>query len=198
MIALARSSCRRASASPPRVASGDCSRERSAPIKAGAVSGAGWSSAVACRAQPPKLRTTGAPRRMNPPCSINFWVFVRINLSCYAQRPETGAALTTGASVGRLAPPIPLRPPRLREQPHLLDLHPAVDGLDHVVNGQPRDRHPPQRFHFNSRTPYGLSSGPTSHTGQPLVYRRRDLPLPQRPPTSHRKRLRVALPPERP
>src|SRR5260370_26303086 len=141
MIALARSSCRRAAASSPRVASSDCSRERSSPIKAGAVSGAGWSSAVACRAQPPTLLTTSAPRRMNPPCSINFWVFVRINLSCYAQRPETGAALTTGASVGRLAPPIPLRPPPLRRQPRLLDRPPAADGLYQVVHAHQRNVH---------------------------------------------------------
>src|SRR5712692_6621142 len=197
MIAVARSSCKRATASSPRVASSDCSRERSSPISAGAVSGAGWSSAVACRAQPPTLLTTSAPRRMNPPCSINFWVFVRIALSCYAQRPEAGAAPCIGASIGRIAPPIPLCPPRLREQPHLIDLHPAVGGLYHVVNRQQRHRHRRQRLHFHSRAPHGLGCGTDAHAWQGLVERGRDLHMVKTHGMTQRNQLRRALRRER-
>src|SRR5881398_1777543 len=64
MIALARSSWSRATANSPRVASSDCSSERSSPTIAGAVNGVGWSSAVARRAHPPTLLSTSAPSRM--------------------------------------------------------------------------------------------------------------------------------------
>src|SRR2546425_8499437 len=39
--------------------------------------------------QPPMLLTSRAPRRITPPCSISFWVFVRIALSCMSVRPNT-------------------------------------------------------------------------------------------------------------
>src|SRR2546427_368818 len=171
MIALARSSCSRATASSPRVASSDCSRERSSPISAGAVRGAGWSSAVARRAQPPMLLTSRAPRRMNPPCSIRFWVFVCIALSCMSVRPHTGAApsIRRQPAIPSVPPPIPVRPTRLLEQPDLLDLHPPVHRLHHVVDGEQGDGDRRQRFHLDSRPPDRLGGGAHPHARQRFV-----------------------------
>src|SRR5437763_11252689 len=175
MIALARSSCSRATASSPRVASSACSRERSSPISAGAVSGAGWSSAVARRAQPPMLLTTRAPRRMSPPCSISFWVVVCIALSCMARRSPYWHRPINSTSISRVTPPIPMRATRLLEQSDLLDLHPPVRRLHHVVNRQQGDRHGGQRLHFHARPPDRLRGGPHPHSRQPLVQRGVDL-----------------------
>src|SRR5438067_3274507 len=175
MIALARSSCSRATASSPRVASSACSRERSSPISAGAVSGAGWSSAVARRAQPPMLLTTRAPRRMSPPCSISFWVVVCIALSCMARRSPYWHRPINSTSISRVTPPIPMRATRLLEQSDLLDLHPPVRRLHHVVNRQQGDRHGGQRLHFHARPPDRLRGGPHPHSREPLVQRGADL-----------------------
>src|SRR5437899_5789124 len=174
MIALARSSCNRATASSPRVASSACSRERSSPISAGAVSGAGWSSAVARRAQPPMLLTTRAPRRMSPPCSISFWVVVCIALSCMARRSPYWHRPINSSSISRVAPPVPARTARLLEQANLFDLHRSVRPLHHVVDREQGDRHRRQRLHFHARPPDCLRGGPHSYTREPLVQRRVD------------------------
>src|SRR5205807_1242360 len=174
MIALARSRCSRATASSPRVASSACSRERSSPISAGAVSGAGWSSAVARRAQPPMLLTTRAPRRMSPPCSISFWVVVCIALSCMARRSPYWHRPINSSSISRVAPPVPARTARLLEQANLFDLHRSVRPLHHVVDREQRDRHRRQRLHFHACPPDRLRSGPHSHPREPLVQRRVD------------------------
>src|SRR5438876_10837170 len=169
------SSCSRATASSPRVASSACSRERSSPISAGAVSGAGWSSAVARRAQPPMLLTTRAPRRMSPPCSISFWVVVCIALSCMARRSPYWHRPINSTSISRVTPPIPMRATRLLEQSDLLDLHPPVRRLHHVVNREQGDRHRRQRLHFHARPPDRLRGGPHPHPREPLVQRGVDL-----------------------
>src|SRR6266581_6673463 len=140
MIALARSSCSRATANSPRVASSDCSSERSSPTIAGAVNGVGWSSAVARRAHPPTLLTTSAPSRIKPPCNINFWVFVCIDLSCKSRRSQNWPRPVKPPSIGRVAPPDAVRAAGLLQQPHLFDHHAAVGGLHHVVDRQQRDR----------------------------------------------------------
>src|SRR5437899_8197233 len=72
------------------------------------------------------LLTSRAPRRINPPCSISFWVFVRIALSCMSVRPNTEAALSIRRQFTSVPPPIAVRAARLFEQPHLLDFHPPV------------------------------------------------------------------------
>src|SRR6266480_101632 len=174
MIALARSSCNRATASSPRVASSACSRERSSPISAGAVSGAGWSSAVARRAQPPMLLTTRAPRRMSPPCSISFWVVVCIALSCMARRSPYWHRPINLPSISRVAPPIPMRATRLLEQSDLFDLHRPVRRLHHVVNRQQGDRYRRERLHFHPRPPDSLRGRPHPHSRQLLVQPRVD------------------------
>src|SRR6266853_399288 len=174
MIALARSSCSRATASSPRVASSACSRERSSPISAGAVSGAGWSSAVARRAQPPMLLTTRAPRRMSPPCSISFWVVVCIALSCKSRRSPHWHRPINSLSISRVAPPVSARATRLLEQSNFFDLHRSVRPLHHVINREQGDRHRRQRLHFHARSPDCLRGGPHSHTREPLVQRRVD------------------------
>src|ERR1043166_773572 len=175
MIALARSSCNRATASSPRVASSACSRERSSPISAGAVNGAGWSSAVARRAQPPMLLTTRAPRRMSPPCSISFWVVVCIALSCDAQAMPYCHRPVNPPSIGGVAPPIAVRPTRLLEQPDLVDLHSPVRRLHHIVDRQQSDRDGSKRFHFHAGPSHRLRRGPHPHPRQPVVQRRSDL-----------------------
>src|SRR6266700_199942 len=130
MIALARSSCSRATANSPRVASSDCSSERSSPTIAGAVNGVGWSSAVARRAHPPTLLTSSAPRSIHPPCTINFWVFVYIDLSCKSRRSQNWPRLVKHPSIGRIAPPVAVRAAGLLQQPHLFDHHAAGGGPD--------------------------------------------------------------------
>src|SRR5205809_2032608 len=175
MIALARSSCNRATASSPRVASSACSRERSSPISAGAVSGAGWSSAVARRAQPPMLLTTRAPRRMSPPCSISFWVVVCIALSCNAQTVSFWHRPIKPPSIGSVAPPIAVRPTRLLQQANPFDFHSPVRRLHHVVDRQQGDRDGGQRFHLHARPSYRLRRRPHPNARQPVVQHRRDL-----------------------
>src|SRR5437867_8765167 len=198
MIALARSSCSRATASSPRVASSACSRERSSPISAGAVSGAGWSSAVARRAQPPMLLTTRAPRRMSPPCSISFWVVVCIALSCMSRRSPYWHRPINSPSIRRVAPPISARAARLLQQPDLLDLHPAVRPLPHVVDREQGDRHRRQRLHFHACPPARLRSGPHSHTREPLVQPRVDFYVVQAQRVAQRDQLGRPLRRQRP
>src|SRR6266571_3936286 len=159
MIALARSSCSRATANSPRVASSDCSRERSSPTIAGAVNGVGWSSAVARRAHPPTLLTSSAPSRINPPCNINFWVFVYIDLSCKSRRSQNWPRLVKHPSIGRIAPPVAVRAAGLLQQPHLFDHHAAVGGLHHVVDRQQRNRHRRQGFHLHPGPAHRLGGG---------------------------------------
>src|SRR5207244_12080005 len=174
MIALARSSCSRATASSPRVASSACSRERSSPISAGAVSGAGWSSAVARRAQPPMLLTTRAPRRMSPPCSISFWVVVCNSPLLYGQAVPHWHRSINSPSIRGVAPPVPPRPARLLEQSDLVDLHRPVRPLHHVVNREQGDRHRRERLHFHARPPHRLRGRPHPHSREPIVERRID------------------------
>src|SRR5947199_3424800 len=171
MIALGGSRCSRAASSSPRVAASACSRERSSPISAGAVSGAGWSSAVARRAQPPMLLTTRAPRRMSPPCSISFWVVVCIALSCKSRRSPYWHRPINPPSISRVAPPVPARATRLFEQSDLFDLHPPVRCLHHVVNREQGDRNGGERLHFHARPPDRLRVGPHPHPRAPLVQR---------------------------
>src|SRR5256885_13771627 len=175
MIALARSSCSRATANSPRVASSDCSSERSSPTIAGAVNGVGWSSAVARRAHPPTLLTTSAPSRIKPPCNINFWVFVCIDLSCKSRRSRTWPRLVKHPSIGRVAPPVTLRAARLLDQPHFFDHHGAGGSLHHVVDRQQRDRHSRESFHLHPRPAHCLPGGPDPPPRHPLVARRRHL-----------------------
>src|SRR5947199_5154119 len=189
MIALARSSCNRATASSPRVASSACSRERSSPISAGAVSGAGWSSAVARRAQPPMLLTTRAPRRMSPPCSLSFWFVVVIALSCMARRSPYWHRPINSTSISRVTPPIPMRATRLLEQSDLLDLHPPVRRLHHVVNREQGDRHRRERLHFHARPPDRLRGDPHPHSRQSLVQRRVDFHVVQAQRVAQRDQL---------
>src|SRR5216117_807840 len=193
MIALARSSCSRATASSPRVASSACSRERSSPISAGAVSGAGWSSAVARRAQPPMLLTSRAPRRINPPCSISFWVFVRIALSCMSVRRNTDAALSSRRQFTSVTPPIAVRAARLFEQPHLLDFHPPVHRLHHVVDGEQGDGHRRERLHLHSRPPDRLGGGADPHARERLIERGLDLYVVEPQGVTQRDQFRRAL-----
>src|SRR5882724_7427429 len=198
MIALARSSCSRATASSPRVASSACSRERSSPISAGAVSGAGWSSAVARRAQPPMLLTTRAPRRMSPPCSISFWVVVCIALSLYAQAVPYWHRPINSPSISRVAPPVPPRATRLLEQSDLLDLHRPVRRLHHVVNREQGDRHRRERLHFHARPPDRLRGGPYPHSRQRIVQRRVDFHVVQAQRVAQRNQLGRPLRGQRP
>src|SRR2546427_5857097 len=160
MIAWARSSCTGAPGSSPGVAWSACSGGRSSPIGGGAVRGAGWSSAVARRAQPPMLLTTRAPRRISPPCSISFWVVVCIALSCMVRRSPYWHRPINSRSISRVAPPIPPRATRLLEQSDLLDLHGPVRRLHHVVNRQHGDRHCRERLHFHARPPHPFRRGP--------------------------------------
>src|SRR5579884_646131 len=172
MIALARSSWSRATASSPRVASRACSSARSSPSSAGPVSPAGWSSAVARRAHPPRLLTTSAPIRINPPCHISFWVLVRIVLSGRCRRPPSSRRPVNPPSIGVLAPPIAARAPALLEQADALDLHAAVHGLDHVVDREQRHGHGRERLHLDSRPAHRLRRRPHAHPGAALVERR--------------------------
>src|SRR5216684_2435681 len=198
MIALARSSCNRATASSPRVASSACSRERNSPISAGAVSGAGWSSAVARRAQPPMLLTTRAPRRMSPPCSISFWVVVCIALSCMPRRSPYWHRPINPPSIRRVAPPVPARATRFFEQPNRLDLHPPVRCLHHVLNRQQGHRDRRERLHFHPRPPYRLSGRPDPHSRQPFVQRRVDFHVVQPERVAQRDQLGRPLRRQRP
>src|SRR5436190_13363569 len=198
MIALARSSCSRATASSPRVASSACSRERSSPISAGAVSGAGWSSAVARRAQPPMLLTTRAPRRMSPPCSISFWVVVCIALSCMARRSPYWHRPINLPSISRVAPPVPARATRLFEQSNLFDLHRPVRRLHHVVNRQQGDRYRRERLHFHPRPPDRLRGRPHPHARQLLVQPRVDFYVVQAQRVAQRDQLGRPLRRQRP
>src|SRR2546425_2317316 len=197
MIASARSSCSRATASSPFAASSVWDRSLSSLTTPGAVAGAGWSSAVARRAQPPMLLTTRAPRRIIPPCSISFWVFVCISLSCrspgdartISPRPvNRPSSLAGGAS-----PPVPTGPAGLLHQPHRLDLHPAVGRLQHVVDGQQRDGHRRQRLRLPPRAAYRLRDGSDLHPGERLVERRLDLNVVEAHRMAQRDQLRRAL-----
>src|SRR5437763_5397778 len=198
MIALARSSWSRATANSPRVASSDCSSERSSPTIAGAVNGVGWSSAVARRAHPPTLLTTSAPSRIKPPCNINFWVFVCIDLSCKSRRSRNWPRLVKHPSIGRVAPPVTVRTARLLEQPHFFDHHAAVGGFHHVVDRQQRDRHRRESFHLHPRPPHRLGGGPDPHPRQCLVERRRHLHVVEAEGMAQRNQLRRPLRRERP
>src|SRR2546430_7427886 len=119
------------SPSAPRRAPGWGRRDPFPANGAGRVGGGGGSSGVAGGAHPPMLLTSRAPRRINPPCSISFWVFVRIALSCMSVRPNTEAALSIRRQFTSVPPPIAVRAARLFEQPHLLDFHPPVHRLHH-------------------------------------------------------------------
>src|SRR6184192_1449626 len=198
MIALARSSCNRATASSPRVASSDCSSERSSPTIAGAVNGVGWSSAVACRAHPPMLLTTSEPSRITPPCNINFRVFVCIDLSCKSRRSRNWPRPVKHPSIGRVAPPVAVRAAGFLQQLHLFDHHAAVGGLHHVVDRQQRDRHRRQSFHLHARPAHRLGGGPDAHPRKPLLERRCDFHVVEAQGMTQRNQLRCALRRERP
>src|SRR6266511_3563930 len=178
MMALARSSCSRATASSPRVASSACWRPRSSPSTTGADAGTGWSSAEARRAQPPKLLTTRAPSRIRPPCSISFWVFVFIALSCFFRAAMTLAPRVKSSSIpfnrliGDVAAPVPVRAARLLQQPYPLDLHPAVRCLHHVVDREQRDRHGREHLHLHPGSADCLGRAAYPHARQRLVERR--------------------------
>src|SRR3989441_13350822 len=113
--------------------------------------------------QPPMLLTSRAPRRITPPCSISFWVFVRIALSCMSVRPNTEAALSIRGQFTSVPPPIAVRAARLFKQPHLLDFHPPVHRLHHVVDGEQGDGHRRERLHLHSRPPDRLGGGTDPH-----------------------------------
>src|ERR1700674_3491197 len=154
MIALARSSCKRATASSPRVASSDCDSARNSPSSAGAVTAVGWSSAVARRAHPPILLITREPRRMSPPCSPNRCVFVCIASSSSkgvvspARRNNTTVNPRSTRTRG-VSPPLPAAASGLLDQVHALNLHRPIRGLHHVVYGEQSHRHGGKCFHLH-------------------------------------------------
>src|SRR2546427_7875814 len=196
MIASARSSCSLATASSPWAASSSCVSERSSP-STGAVTATGWSSAVARRAHPPRLLTTSAPRRIPPPCSINFRVVVVITLSCLV---PSGTARNSRPRVkrrsiiaGGVPPPIPASPASLLEQPHGEDLHSPVDSLHHVVDGEQRDGYRRQRLHLHARPSHRLGGSPYSDSRQGLVQRRLDLHMVEPYRVAQRDQFRRAL-----
>src|SRR5207244_1576421 len=101
-----------------------------------------------------------APRRIPPPCSINFRVVVVITLSCLV---PSGTARNSRPRVkrrsiiaGGVPPPIPASPASLLQQPHGEDLHSPVDSLHHVVDGEQRDGYRRQRLHLHARPSHGL------------------------------------------
>src|SRR3989475_3808833 len=196
MIASARSSCSLATASSPWAASSSCVSERSSP-STGAVTATGWSSAVARRAHPPRLLTTSAPRRIPPPCSINFRVVVVITLSCQV---PSGTARNSRPRVkrrsiiaGGVPPPIPASPASLLQQPHGEDLHSPVDSLHHVVDGEQRDGYRRQRLHLHARPSHRLGGSPYSDSRQGLVQRRLDLHMVEPYRVAQRDQFRRAL-----
>src|SRR2546428_126802 len=193
MSGWAPSSCSGAPASSPGVAWSACWRGRSSRIGGGAVSGAGGSWAVARRPQPPMLLTSRAPRRITPPCSISFWVFVRIALSCMSVRPNTEPALSIRLHSPSAPPPIAVRPARLSEHPPLLDSHPPVHRLHHVVDGEQGDGHRRERLHLHSRPPDRLGGGADPHARERLIQRGLDLYVVEPQGVTQRDQFRRAL-----
>src|SRR5213596_1313753 len=169
MIALARCSWTRATASSPRADSSCCSNERSSASTAGAVTGAGCASAVARRAQPPRPLTKSAPTTSKPPRSISFCVLVLIILSCKTVRLPRICRLPVNPE-SRLAgggtPPRAALASGFLHQPDRAQLHRAVGGLHHVVHGEQGHRDGRQRLHLDSRAPDGADRCPHPHTGE--------------------------------
>src|SRR5687767_14357995 len=174
MTAFARSSCRRTTASSPRVASSACWKARKSPRSVGGVAGAGWSSAVARRAQPPMLLITRAQTSKSPPCSISFCVLVCIALSGMSMRPILAPPHQSciNCSVCYVTAPIAACATGFLEQAHPLDLHSPVHRLHHVVDREQRDRDGGQRLHLHAGPPDRLGRGAHPCARQRVVERR--------------------------
>src|SRR5437762_7033045 len=172
MIALARCSWTRATASSPRADSSCCSSERSAATTAGAVTGAGCAPAVARRAQPPRPLTRSAPTTSNPPRNISFCVLVRIILSCKTVRspPICRLPVNPGSRLaGGGTPPRAALAPGLLHQPNRAQFHGSIGGLHHVVHGEQGHRNGCQRFHLDAGPSLGAHRRPHPHSGQRIV-----------------------------
>lgn len=97
------------------------------------------SAAYALRVAPPPLGVAELQRTPNQRTRIS-------DEKC----PAAPAAVVAPS---RLRCKISTRPAALREQPHALDPHAAIDRLQHIVNREARDRHRGQRFHLHTRRP---------------------------------------------
>ena len=51
------------------------------------------------------------------------------------------------------------------QQPDFLDVHAAVDGLAHIINGQKADAYRGERFHFDAGTAEGLDRDLEAYAG---------------------------------
>src|SRR6267378_8185359 len=146
------------------------------------------------------LLTTKAPRRIIPPCSISFWVFVCISLSLYESAGTTPltwrAPVNSRSSLASgLSMPIssPAGPAGLLHQPHAEDLHPPVGGLHHIVYRQQRDGDRRQRFHLHSGLAHDSGRRAHADARELLVQTGLDLYVVERDRVAQRDQLRRPL-----
>src|SRR5881628_909885 len=130
MIASTRSSCSRATSSSPCFASSCWRRARSSPRSSVPDAGARSVSVVVPPAHPPTVLTSRAASTIIPPRKIKRCVFVCIIL------PVNRLPASQACSTCVKHPSIIAWSLLLLHELHIPDHHAAIDGLDHVVDGQ--------------------------------------------------------------